>query len=105
MEPIPLETGMRVRCIDASSHTAIVEGETYVVRRAATHARVYIEGFTGGFYPYRFKPIIRVKMRAMPSLDILLARALRTFDKMSPAEKDAHIRAQRAPMALARNMD
>jgi hypothetical protein len=43
----------------------------------------------------RFKPIIRVKMRAKPSLDILVARALRTFDKMSPAEKAAHIRAQR----------
>jgi hypothetical protein len=110
MQPIPLEPGMRVRCVRADHYAnKLVDGGTYRIERSGGFLSVGMVNLVGmpgyHFTASRFKPIIRVKMRAMPSLDILLARALRTFDKMSPAEKDAHIRAQRAPMALARNMD
>jgi hypothetical protein len=94
MQSIPLEPGMRVRCVDKHG-IWLNRVDKYTVTYAFGDD-VYLQG--EGSFPFRrdrFKPIIRVKMRAKPSLDILLARALRTFDKMSPTEKDAHIRAQR----------
>jgi len=55
----------------------------------------------------RVKPHVRVKAPCVPSLDLLIKRAVAAFDAMTPEQKDAHVKAQRASwvrgeMALSR---
>lgn len=66
-----LEPGMRVRCVDASGivgkSCGLIEGCEYVTRIAkwesTVEKRISLEGFSGVFFPSRFKPIVRVKAR------------------------------------------
>lgn len=65
MQPIPLEPGMRVRCIRADHYAeALTLGASYTVLDfdSCVGASVQLSEKPGyHFFPDRFKPIVRVK--------------------------------------------
>lgn len=95
MQPIPLEPGMRVRCVDAIGSSILEHGAEYVVEGKTKLGGTKLLGFRGGWYAERFKPIIRVKAPCIPSIDVMIKRAKAWFDALTPAEQKAHMTAQR----------
>lgn len=63
MQTIPLEPGMRVRCVNAGWHFDLEPNAEYVVDRMPDDIRVRLVGHSQSYYASRFKPIIRVKGR------------------------------------------
>lgn len=89
-----LEPGMRVRCVDAGSNCLIVTGRDYVV--AARQNDMVRVNQWGVWYPIeRFKPIVRVKAQCVPTLDLLMKRAVTAFNAMTPEQQETHRQEQR----------
>jgi hypothetical protein len=100
MQPIQLKPGMRVRCVNAGGVIGrkIRVGEEYVTRVAdcwKPEQRIALVGVVGVFYPHRFKPIVRVKAPYIPSLDLMIRRAVAAVEAMTPAQRAEMHQAQR----------
>jgi hypothetical protein len=69
MQPIPLEPGMRVRCVrTAQVSRTVIAGENYTVHEIISHGRVTLRETDGQWIANRFKPIVRVKMGSARSV-------------------------------------
>lgn len=85
-----LEPGMRVRCVDNKGGfgDALEVGSEYQVVLQDKLGMVKLDGFAAfSFVPHRFKPIVRVKAPCVPSLDLMLRRAVAAVEAMTPAER------------------
>jgi hypothetical protein len=102
MQPIPLEPGMRVRCVRADHYAKVLrEGKEYTVSRVDEGGNwVWVDGLMGYHLDLkRFKPIVRVKAKCVPSLSVLIKRAVAAVERMTPAERAAMDKAQRESWA------
>lgn len=81
---IPLEPGMRVRCVDASGALFLDVGRTYNVLWD-TGDNIFVLGgrTSGGMGRYakrRFKPIVRVKARCVRTMSITISGGASPLD-------------------------
>lgn len=89
--------GMRLRCVDNRGvEWALNKGQTCNVV-SCTPGFVWVDESpcVFGFAQSRFKPIVRVKAPCIPSLDLLLRRAVAAAAGMTPEQREEMYRKQR----------
>lgn len=100
LEPFQLEPGDRVRCVDNAGGygEVLTHGAEYEIAGVQSDSGlIQLRGVHSyGFKARRFKPVIRVKAKCVPTLDLLLKRSNVAWRAMSPAGQEAMLQAQRA---------
>jgi hypothetical protein len=91
-----LEPGMRVRCVLGAS-TFLTIGKEYLIEKVSLRYAWVVDdsGKRGNWLVYRFKPVVRVKAKCVPSLDLILKRSAVAFKPMTPEQQQAMQNAQR----------
>jgi hypothetical protein len=77
MQPIPLEPGMRVRCVQPDELIGLHYGDEHVVYRTDFHPRtgkyrIWVDNGNRWFRANRFKPIVRVKAPSVRTVNITI---------------------------------
>lgn len=99
-----LEPGMRIRVVDVGPNKRLMLGAEHVVAAYdpdnIPFPSVTLVADTGdrkrSYFSHRFKPVIRVKAKCVPSLSVLLSRAEKAVLAFTPAEREAMHQMQRA---------
>jgi hypothetical protein len=90
-----IKPGQRLRCVNGTCTRSLRVGETYTFHHGSNGLVVLVELPDREFSAERFKPVVRVPARCVPSLNVLVRRANAAHDLLTPAQQAEHWNAQR----------